>query len=196
MKLYSSLASPYVRKVRVVASELGIPLELEPIAVHSFPSEYGKVNPVHRIPALRLDDGTVLPDSRVICEYLDASKGNKLLPATGPKRWEVLKRVVLGDGVMDAAVPRRGEVTRPPEQQNPGRLAEYVRSISLTLDALEAGVGDLGGLDLGTISVGCALGYLDFRFPHEDWRTGRPKLTAWYAKFAERPSMKETVPQG
>lgn len=194
MKLYSSPASPYVRKVRVVAAELGIPLELERIAVHAFPSEYGKVNPVHRIPALRLDDGTVLPDSRLICEYLDASKGNKLLPASGPARWAVLKRQVLGDGVMDAAVPRRGEVARPPEQQNAERLAEYVRSQNLTLDAIEAGVGDLGGVDLGTISIACALGYIDYRFPKEDWRSTRPKLTAWFKKFGERPSMKETMP--
>ena len=197
MKLYSSPSSPYVRKVRVVARELGVKFDAEePIPVHAFPSEYGKVNPVHRIPALALDDGTVLPDSRLICEYLDSQAGNKLVPTAGKERWRVLKLQVWGDGILDAAVPRRGEVTRPKEQQNQGRLDEYVRSIQLTLDALELNVGELEGVNLGTIAVGCALGYIDFRFPDEDWRPTHPKLAAWYATFADRPSMTETAPKG
>lgn len=190
MKLYHSAASPYVRKVRVSALELGITLDLEKVAVHDFPSEYGTINPVHRIPALRLDDGSILPDSRLICEYLDSLKGGKLVPASGPARWKVLKQQVMGDGIMDAAVPRRGEVSRPPAQQNPERIAEYERSIRQTLDALEAaGVGELDGVTIGTIAVACALGYLDFRFPKDEWRDGRPKLAAWYENFSKRPSM-------
>jgi len=196
MKLYHSPASPYVRKVRVLASELGIPLELETVAVHAIPSDYGKINPVNRIPALRLDDGSMMFDSRVICEYLDATKGSRLLPPSGPARWQVLKLQVLGDGILDAAVPKRGEVTRPAAQQSPSRLAEYDRSIQQTLDALEGMTGDLAGMTLGTIAIGCALGYLDFRFAHEPWREGRPKLAAWYAELAKRPSMAGTIPQG
>jgi glutathione S-transferase len=195
MLLYFSPTSPYVRKVSVTASELGIALDREAVAVHAFPSDYGKINPVNRIPALRLDDGSMMFDSRVICEYLDTLKGSRLLPPSGPARWQVLKRQVLGDGILDAAVPRIGEVGRPAAQQSPGRLAEYERSIRQTLDALEAGVGELRGLDLGTIAVGCGLGYLDFRFPQDQWRNGRPNLAAWYGEFAKRPAMVSTMPK-
>lgn len=195
MKLYYSPTSPYVRKVSAVAVELGIELETETVAVHAFPSDYGRVNPVNRVPALRLDDGSMLFDSRVICEYLDVAHGSTLLPAAGPERWRVLTLQVLGDGILDAGVPRLAEIRRPPEQQNPGRLAEYVRSVTQTLDALEADAAGLDGVNLGTLTIGCALGYLDFRYPDEPWRTGRPALAAWYDGFARRPSMLQTVPK-
>lgn len=196
MKLYWSPASPYVRKVLVLAQELGIELERERPDLQSLEdSSFGKVNPIHRIPALVLDDGTVLPDSKLICEYLDAGKSHKLLPAGGPERWRVYRLEVLGDGILDAAVPRRGETARPPAQQSPTRLAQYERSIRQTLDQLEREVDGLEGLNLGTITVGCALGYLDFRFPGDDWRQGRPKLAAWFDAFSKRPSMAATVPQ-
>ena len=194
MILYASTMSPYVRKARVVAAELGVDLTLETVPVHDFPSDYGRINPVHRIPALGLDDGTVLPDSRLICEYLDAENGHRLLPAAGAERWRILRLQVWGDGILDAAVPRRGELARVPEQQNQPRLDEYQRSIETTLDALEGHVDELAGINLGTIAVAVALGYLDFRFAHEDWRARRPKLAAWYAGFAERPSMQATLP--
>lgn len=196
MKLFFSSTSPYVRKVSAVAVELGIPLEREPVEVHAIPSDYGRVNPVNRLPALMLDDGSMMFDSRVICEYLDTLKGSPLLPAAGPERWRVLKLQVLGDGVLDAGVPRLAELRRPPEQQNPHRLAEYERSMLQTLDALEAeaAAGGLAGVNLGTLTVGCALGYLDFRYPDEPWREGRPALAAWHAEFAMRPAMTETVP--
>ena len=195
MKLYWSPASPYARKTKVLADELGIEVELVRPNLQSLEdSSFGKINPIHRIPALELDDGTVLPDSKLICEYLDASKGNKLLPASGPERWRVLRLQTLGDGILDAAVPRRGESARPPEQQSPTRLAQYMRTINQTVDALEAEVDSLKGFNLGTLAVGCALGYLDFRFPDEDWRKAHPKLAAWFAEFSKRPTMAATVP--
>src|SRR5690242_11181393 len=193
MKLYSSPTWPYVRKVRVAAAELGLPLELENDAIHAIPSDFGKINPVNRIPALRLDDGTMVFDSRVICEYLDAQHGSTLLPPSGAARWQVLKLQVFGDGILDAAVPRRSEMNRPAAQQSPPRLAEYERSIRQTLDALEQDVGALAGLNLGTIAIGCGLGYLDFRFADEDWRKTRPHLARWNAGLAERPSMVATA---
>jgi glutathione S-transferase len=197
VKLYWSPGSPYARKAKVVADELGIALGLvRPDLQNLEDSSYGRINPIHRIPALVLDDGTVLPDSKLICDYLDSSKGNKLLPASGPERWRVYRLQVLGDGILDAAVPRRGERARPPEQQSPTRLAQYKRTIDQTVDALEAEADELKGLNLGTIAVGCALGYLDFRFPDEDWRATHPKLAAWFAEFAKRPTMAATVPQG
>lgn len=197
MKLYFSSTSPYVRKVSAVAVELGIPLEVEPVEVHVIPSDYGRVNPVNRVPALQLDDGSMMLDSRVICEYLDTLKGSPLLPAAGPERWRVLRLQVYGDGILDAGVPRLGELRRPPEQRNPHRLAEYERSVRQTLDALEgeAASGGLDGINLGTLTIGCALGYLDFRYPDEPWREGRPALAAWYQEFARRPAMTETVPK-
>ncbi len=194
MKLFYSPASPYARKARVVAAELGLDLDLETVAVHSLQSDFGRINPVNRIPALQLDDGALVFDSRVICEYLDVTHGGGLLPASGAERWAVLKLQVFGDGLMDAAVPRQGERNRPPAQQNPDRLAEYERSMRQTLDALEATTETLGGLNLGVISVGCALGYLDFRYPDLPWRPDRPRLSAWYEGFAARPSMIQTRP--
>ncbi|MBS0410520.1 MAG: glutathione S-transferase N-terminal domain-containing protein [Proteobacteria bacterium] len=195
MRLYFSTTSPYVRKVRVVALELGQPLDLEPVAVHDLTnSDYGKINPVNRIPALMTDDVGLIFDSRVICEYLDARAGGGVLPAAGPARWAVLRRQALGDGLMDAAVPRMAERNRPPAQQNPSRLAEYERSQRQILDALEAEVDALAGLDLGVIAVACALAYQDFRFADEPWRPTRPRLAAWYDAFAQRPSMTQTRP--
>jgi glutathione S-transferase len=196
LKLYSSPISPYVRKVRVVAHEHGIPLELETVAIHAMPSDFGSINPVNRIPALRLDDGSIMCDSRVISEYLDTLKGSTLLPARGPERWRVLKLQVFGDGLLDAAVPRRAELNRPLAQQSLSRLAEYERSIRQTLDALDAAIEDLQGCNLGTIAIGCGMGYIEFRFPDEDWRQKRKHLARWYDAFAERPAMKATRPVG
>lgn len=194
MKLYYSPTSPYARKVQVVAHEMGVPLELESVTIHAPSSDFGKINPVHRIPALALDDGEVFPDSRLICEYLIATRGSDLLPAAGPERWRVLKLQVLGDGLADAAVPKQGEVTRPADKQYPPRIAALDRSIGQTLDALEGMVDELSGLNLGVIAVACGLGYLDLRFGHEPWRPGRPKLAAWFEAFSRRPSMVDTFP--
>lgn len=194
MKLYGSPTSPYVRKVRVLAHELGVNLPGVLIKVHEIPSDYGRINPVNRIPALEIDDNTLIYDSRVICEYLDVSHGSRFLAREGSARWQTLKLQVLGDGLMDAATPRVSELARPPERQWPHRLAEYERSISQTLDAFEDMTESFNGLDLGTISIGCALGYLDFRLPNEPWRDHRPRLAIWYASFADRPSMATTSP--
>lgn len=195
MKLYASPTSPYVRKARAVAVELGLPLTLEMVAVHAIPSDYGRVNPVNRIPALELDDGTLVFDSRVICEYLDVQAGSRLLSASGPERWRVLKLQVLGDGLLDAGVPKLMELQRPEAHRSAHRLAECDRSIRQILDALEADPAGLEGVNLGTLSVGVGLGYLDFRFPADDWRATRPTLADWWAAFAERAAMRETVPR-
>jgi glutathione S-transferase len=194
VKLYGSLVSPYVRKVRAVAVELGSELEFEPADAHAIPSDYVRINPVNRIPALRLDDGSLMWDSRVICEYLDSIRGCQLLPASGAAHWHVLKLQVLGDGILDAAVPRYGETLRPAIQQSSSRLAKYQRSIRQVLDLLETQVGDLEVVNLGTLAIACGLGYLDFRFDNDAWRGGRPALAAWYESFAARPSLASTAP--
>lgn len=194
MKLYGSPFSPYVRKVQVAALELGIELELQRADAHAIPSDYGAINPVNRIPALRLDDGSMMFDSRVICEYLDSLCGSRLLAQAGAQRWQVLKFVVFGDGIMDAAVPHYSELLRPEQQQSPSRIAKYRRSVSQTLDALESQTTEMARLDLGAIAVGCALGYLDFRFAMDAWREGRSHLAAWFEEFAQRRSMQATLP--
>lgn len=192
MKLFYAKTSPYVRKVRVAAAELSVDLELVETNAAAPESNYGAINPVHRVPALQLDTGRVLFDSPVICEYLDVTYGPRLLPASGEERWEVLTLQALGDGLMDAAVPRRGEQMRPAEQQSPERLALYIRSMTQILDHLEASTDRLAGVDLGTIAISCALHYVAFRHPGDDWSATRPRLAAWNSAFAARPSMENT----
>ena len=195
MKLYQSPASPYARKVVMTAHELGLLPKIE-LKLTSPQSDetYGKVNPVHRIPALELDDGLVLFDSRVICEYLDSIGGNKLFPAAGPARFRVLKLQAMADGLCDAAVPRRQETLRAPERQSKEFLASRERMIRQVCDAWEATIDQLQGLNIGTIAVAAALGYLDFRFPGDEWRKTRPKLAAWHAEAAKRPAYQATIP--
>ena len=192
MKLRYGPPSPYSRKVRVTAHELGVTLGLEPVNAMAWDTELGAANPVNRVPALVRDDGTALFDSPVICEYLDARFGPRLLPAAGEARWQVLRAQALGDGLMDAAVPRRQETLRPPERQSPERLRLYRRSIDQVLDRLEQEADSLAGLDLGTISIACALTYLDFRFPDDGWSEQRPALRKWLDSFAARESMQAT----
>lgn len=192
MKLYYGPPSPYSRKVRVVAHELGVPLELVPINAMAWDNDFGAINPTNRVPALVVDGGSVLFDSPVICEYLDVACGSKLLPASGSSRWAVLVRQALGDGLMDAAVPRRHEILRPIEQQSPERLRLYRRSIDQIVAHLDAEAEHMDSFDLGAISVACALAYLDFRFPGDGWREQAPRLSAWFEGVARGASMQLT----
>lgn len=201
MKLYYAAASPFVRKVMATAVELGIADRIERISVATTPVNtdpaLAAANPLGKIPALLTEDGDTLYDSPVICEYLIATAGDgALLPDEGAARWSALKLQAIADGLMDAAVLRRYEAVLRPEEK---RWAEWdagqCRKIAGALDALEAMVDTLAGpVTLGTIAVGCALGYLDFRFAEEDWRKDRPALAAWYEGFAQRPSMQQTIP--
>lgn len=194
MKLYGSPTSPYTRKVHAVALELGLELTLERVDVYSMTSDFGAVNPMHRIPALGLDDGEILFDSRVICEYLASERRPTLLASAGVERWKTLRLQALGDGIMDAAVPWFGELSRPPEQQSPARLSRYERCVVQSVHALEQRVAELDGVNLGTLSVACALGYLHFRFQALDWRRGQLRLAKWARDFSARPSIALTLP--
>jgi glutathione S-transferase len=195
LKLHQSPASPYARKVIMCAHELGLlpKIELTKTMPQSDDS-YGKINPIHRIPALELDDGLVLFDSRVICEYLDSIGGNKLFPASGLGRFRVLRLQAMADGLCDAAVPRRQEMLRAPEKQSKEFLASRERMIRQICDAWEESVDQLQGVNIGTIATAAALGYLDFRFPDDEWRKTRPKLAKWHEEFAKRPSYQATMP--
>ncbi|GGF40117.1 glutathione S-transferase [Aliidongia dinghuensis] len=200
MKLLYSAASPYVRKVMVVAHETGLAgkIELVPstVAPTLVNSDVAAKNPLVKVPTLVLDDGTGLFDSRVIAEYLDSLHGgHRLFPAEGPARWTALRRQATADGLLDAALLVRYEHNLRPEPQRWAAWSEgQFRKIRQALAALAA--ERLGGsLTIGEIAAGCALGYLDFRFPEEDWRSAHPTLAAWYADVAERPSFVATVPK-
>ena len=206
MKLLFSLASPFVRKVRVVALEAGYTigergdLVPEPTKVH--PVERNESirdsNPLAQVPTLILDDGTALHDSRVIVEYLDAEKGAELFPAPGPARWRALVDQSLADGVLDAGLLARYEDgVRPEAQRHEGWKAGQMAKIRDGLDAMERRAADYGDrVDIGTIATGCTLGWLDFRFGTMNWREGRPALAAWFDRISERPSFRDTVPVG
>jgi glutathione S-transferase len=203
MKLRYSPTSPYVRKVAVVAIEAGLDARVERIEtdVWDAATDIAEDNPLGKVPALVTDEGMVLYDSPTICEYLDSlHDGPKLIPAEGPARWQALNLHALAGGIMDAAVARVVEVrARPEALRFDGWLERQKLKIGRALDALEgrAAAGGLGGpVTLGTITLGCALGYLDLRFSEDAWRDGRPALAAWYETFSQRPSMQATVPPG
>jgi glutathione S-transferase len=199
MKLYYSPLSPFSRKARVIALELG--LKLEEINTSSRGNmEYRRVNPLGKIPALQLDDGSVLFDSPVICEYLNDKGGGKFFPAdslfkAGTGRWKALVLQALGDGIMDAALARVYEDRyRPAELRSADINANNISVIQSGLDALE-NITFSDPPTIGEITCACAVGYVDFRVPEINWRPTHPKLAAWYEKFAQYPSMQATAPK-
>jgi glutathione S-transferase len=202
VKISFSGASPFVRKVMVVAHEAGLASRIEkvdtsvgPVAIND---AYQRQAPIAKVPALTTDDGVVLYDSRVAAEYLDSlNEGAKLFPAAGPARWTALRRQALGDGICDAAVLNRYEnFLRPEEKRWPEWSQGQMRKVRAAVDALEAEADGFGsGVDIGLIAVGCALAYLDFRYPDEKWRDKHKKLAAWFDGFAKRPSMQATAPK-
>ena len=196
LKLLGSITSPFVRKVRVVAMELGLGDRLELVPTETSDPALGLINPLGKVPALERPDGPALYDSRVICQYLDAEAGAGLYP-NGARRWDTLTVEATGDGILDAALLMVYEWRIRPEDM---RYAPWVEGqwakVDRALDVLETRwMAHLDGpLDMGQIAVACALGYLDFRHDARGWRTGRPHLAAWEARFAARPSMQATVP--
>lgn len=197
MKLRYSSTSPYVRKVMVVAKETGLDGKIQTVETKLGPdSDILQQNPLGKVPTMILDDGFVIFDSPVICEYVDSqSKGAKMFPPAGPARWKALAMQALGDGLMDASLSRRGEMMRPADKQSPDALTKQAGVMNRALDALEKRVGELDGpVTIGQVTVGCALGYLDLRFADDQWRKSRPKLAAWFEAFSKRPSMSSTVP--
>ncbi|MBS4045583.1 MAG: glutathione S-transferase [Alphaproteobacteria bacterium] len=201
MKVFYSPASPYVRKVLAVGIELGLGDRIEKLASAANPINPDATivahNPTGKVPTFFTDSDYALYDSRVICEYLDdLAGGNRMFPAKGEAKWEALRDQALADGLLDAALLARYEqVVRPAEQKWQPWLDGQMAKITSCVDVLEGQVGKMTGrVDIGTISAGCALGYLDFRFPDFGWRNGRAALAAWFKQFSDRPSMRDTVP--
>ncbi len=200
MKLHHAHASPFARKVVACAIARGIEdrIELIPANPHVSPDALLKDNPLSKIPCLVLEDGTPVYDSPVICEYLDSvGDAPRTIPASGAARWKALTQAALADGILDATQPRRREIALPQDEGRKSYIALQQGKVARALDALEAEADGLGMLDtLGEIAIGCALGYLDFRYPNEPWRPGHPKLEAWYAKVSALPPLARTVPPG
>lgn len=196
MTLHWSPRSPYVRKVMIAAHEMGLQDRLRIVRTvvgGTTPHrELMRVNPLGKIPTLELEDGTVIYDLPVVCEYLDTlHDGPKLFSAAWPERLTALRRLALGDGMLDAALPWLGERFRPADKQSQPHMDLWRAKLVACVDALEHEAETLGSgpFTIGHIAIGVALGYLDFRFGELAWRDGRPKLAAWQAAFTARPSV-------
>jgi glutathione S-transferase len=200
MKLRYSTTSPFARKCVVVSMETGLDqrVEVVPTLPWAADTDLVKDNPLSKVPTLITDGGEALYDSAVICEYLDSlHDGHKLVPPSGGARWAQKRLEALADGLMEAAVAKRIETAmRPEDKRWTGWIERQEAAIRRSLDALDqecAGWGD--DFMLGQITAACALGYLDLRFPADDWRPGRPRLAAWFTKVSARPSMIASLPK-
>jgi glutathione S-transferase len=200
-KLYYAATSPYVRKVMVVAHCLGLAGQIEKLEAAAHPvkrdERIARFNPLAKVPALQTADGLVLYDSRVICEYLDQYAGGTLFPRAGEQRWISLVRQALGDGLLDAALlAREYFVARPAEQQWSAWRDGQLTKIRAALANIESQAGTFSPLpdDIGLITLGCGLGYLDFRFAELDWRAAHPATATWFAEFERHPAMLATRP--
>lgn len=196
MKITFSNASPYVRKAMACAVARGIDAQLERWVVPATDPALTAFNPLNKVPTLITDDAGALFDSPVICEYLDTiGTAAPMFPAAGPARWNALRLQALGDGIMDASQPRRREIGLPQDEGRIGYIDLQKGKVARALDALEKEVSSFGKLtNIGEITVGCALGYLDFRFANEPWRPGHPKLTAWYDEAVKLAPLAQTMP--
>jgi glutathione S-transferase len=203
MKLHYSAASPYVRKVLVTAAECGLDGRIETVNTAVAPIkpnlELARENPLMKVPTLITDDGLALYDSRVICEYLDSQHaGVKLIPAGGNDRWRVLRWQAMADGITDAGLLCRYETAvRAEDKRSAEWTAGQLTKVKQGLDMAESDSALLTGpINLGQIALACAIGWLEFRNVAGDIRATRPKLSAWYDTFSQRPSMQATAPKG
>lgn len=196
MKLLYNPASPFARKVRAAAIELGhdsgIELELMTVAPCKPNKDYAEThNPLRKIPALVTDEGATIYNSTVICEYLDAmAGGGKLIPRDGEARWRVLTDHALAQGMADAAILARYETwLRPEALRWPDFVADQWDRIDTGIAWFERHPESLEGpVNLAHLALGCTLGYLDLRTPEHDWRARNPSVAAWFAAISERPS--------
>lgn len=203
MKLLGSSSSPYVRKVRVVMAEKKLDYVFVPEDVWADQTTIGESNPLGKVPCLIMEGGEALFDSRVIVEYLDTlSPVGKLIPPLGRDRAEVKTWEALADGLLDASILARLESTwggRTDEQRSQAWIDRQLGKVQAVVKSMSHGLGDkpfCAGIHLGLadIAVGCALGYLDFRFAQIDWRTDHPNLQKLHDKLMLRPSFADTLP--
>ncbi|MGE0874507.1 MAG: glutathione S-transferase family protein [Burkholderiales bacterium] len=201
MKLLFSPASPFARKVRIVLAEKKIECGLETVDVQPVDNAVNAHNPLGQIPTLVLDDGTALYDSRVIVEFLDnASPLSRLIPDDNRERVAVRRWEALADGVLDAGLLLRYEGLRPKKEQSRAWAAKQSARIERGLDVMATDISDRPWCQgerysLADIAVGCALGWLAFRFPRNDWRGRHASLARHFDKLSERPSFAESAPK-
>ena len=203
MKLIGALTSPYVRKVRIVMAEKKLDYKLVLEDVWSADTTISDNNPLGKVPCLVMEGGEALFDSRVIVEYLDTlSPVGKLIPPSGRERAEVKTWEALADGLLDAAILARLEATWPgrsDSQRSQAWIDRQLQKIHHSLDAMERALADRTHCvgthtTLADIAVGSALGYLDFRFAHIDWRSTHPHLATLFERLMQRQSFKDTLP--
>jgi len=182
----------------VTVLELGIENDVQLVDMNPRDESTGfwQTNPLAKIPALELDDGRVIYDSPVICEYLsDAHGSGRLLEGGGRDAWDVRTLAALADGTMDAAMLVRLELMRPEDERSPTDMAKQLATAARGFDRLQELLADCDdGVDLGTIAAACCVAWVPFRHPSIDWLGERPGLARWYERFAARESMMRTVP--
>jgi glutathione S-transferase len=203
LKLIGATTSPYVRKVRIVMAEKKLEYSFVPENVWADDTTITQSNPLGKVPCLILDAGEALFDSRVIVEYLDIlSPVGKLIPASGRERAEVKTWEALADGLLDASILARLEATwtgRTEAQRSQVWIDRQMGKVTDSLKAMSTGLGDKSfcsgiHITLGDIAVGCALGYLDFRFPDIKWRDAHPNLAKLQEKLMQKQSFVDTIP--
>jgi glutathione S-transferase len=199
MIIFGDMISPFVRMAVVTGHEAGLGARIKTIAEPVKPTEVNarlaSLSPIGKVPILETDEGEGLYDSRVIMEYLCHVAGNRsLFPAEAPGRFRVLKLLALGQGLADSAVAYRYETaSRPKGLQWEEWMARTITRLQATFDEIETHwIHELDPVNAGSVSVGVALAYMDFRLPNIAWRDGRPKLDRWHATFSDRDSMKQT----
>ena len=198
MKLRYNPMSPYVRKCTVLIEETGLGDRVERVPTHPWAefTDVHTVNPLGKVPALVREDGGVLYDSAVICEYLDSLHGGpRMFPAPGEARWTAIRRQTLGGGIVDAGGDALRERRRVAHERSPGWIARQMAAVDRCLDTLEKEAPAFAGIDIGLIAIGVGLGFMDFRHPDHEWRASRPGLAGWFAEVSERPSFAGTVPE-
>src|SRR3989338_8837237 len=195
MKLFYTKRSPYARKVRIMAIEKQIFLELMEEDLTNKSSRLLGVNPLGKIPALLLDNGETLVDSPVICEYLESVKEQPVfIPKDKKERFKILCWEAIADGMMDAAVTGYMEKIRHPEIFNAPLVKNQEDTIARGLDFFEKHWKELEQLSLASIAVTSAIGYINFRLPHAGPQMKHPKLAKWFDEFSKRPSLAATKP--
>jgi glutathione S-transferase len=202
MQLLYAPTSPFVRKVMVCAHLTGQADRIEWLDSAAHPirrdARIARHNPLAKVPTLILESGQSLFDSRTICEYLAAvGQATNLFPKEGEARWQALSRQSLADGLLDAALLARYEsVARPEGVPWPEWRSAQLVKVGACLDVIESQAAALRLQDptIGEVTIGCALGYLDFRFPEMNWRDARPRAARWYEAFEAMPAMRATIP--
>jgi glutathione S-transferase len=202
MKLLGSVPSPYTRKVRIVLAEKKIDCEFEVVDVNPAENPVNALNPLGKVPALVLDDGTALFDSRVIVEFLDSvSPISRLIPDDNRERVAVRRWEALADGSLDAGLLIRYESMRPKKEQNKAWAGKQTGKLTRGLAMIAAELGDKpwchsDRYTLADIAVGCCLGWIEFRKPGGvEWRSAYPNLDRFYNKLMERPAFADTAPK-